>query len=168
MDVTIRRAVPADAPVLAELRLSSHLERNGGEAVDFAGYRRESEAAFAEFLTDGSMLAWLAFDGALAVGSAALLIQRTMPRAGARGEPGRRIDGRIRNVRVEPAYRRRGIASALMRAATAEAERIGVDRLVLGTSTMGRPLYESLGWVHKDDEMVYRFAENKYSSTATA
>jgi GNAT superfamily N-acetyltransferase len=92
------------------------------------------------------------------VGTAALLVYRTLPRVGGRGTPGRRIDGRIRNVRVEPAYRRRGIAAALLREATAEAERLGVDRLALGTSTMGRPLYESLGWVDKNDEMTLRFA----------
>lgn len=157
MDLTIRLAKPADAAALADLRLSSHLERNGGEAAELEAFRAESEAAFAEFLSDGSMVAWLALDAGVVVGAATLLLYRTLPRVGARGAAGRRFDGRIRNVRVEPAYRRRGIAAALVRAATAEAERFGVDRLTLGTSTMGRPLYEHLGWVPKDEEMVYRF-----------
>jgi GNAT superfamily N-acetyltransferase len=157
MELTIRRAAPADAPLLADLRLNSHVERNGGDPPALAEFHGESEEAFAEFLADGSMLAWLAFDGEVVVGTACLLVYRTLPRVDARGVPGRRVDGRIRNVRVEPAYRRRGLAARLVRAATAEAERLGVDRLTLGTSTMGRPLYEYLGWVPKDEEMVFRF-----------
>jgi len=157
MDLTIRRAAPVDARLLADLRLNSQLERNGGDAAALTGFHRESEAAFAEFLAGGSMLAWLAFDGEFVVGTASLLVYRTLPRVDARGVTGRRFDGRIRNVRVEPDYRRRGIAARLVRAATAEAERLGVDRLTLGTSTMGRPLYSHLGWVDKGDEMVFRF-----------
>jgi GNAT superfamily N-acetyltransferase len=140
--------------LIAGFRERSQSERNGGDPEALAAFRRESEAAFAAGLADGWLRAWLAFVDGEAVGVVVLAVYRTLPRMGGRGMPGNRLDGRIRNVRVEPAYRRRGIAAALMRAATDEAARLGVDRLALGTSTLGRPLSESLGWRAKDDEMT--------------
>jgi ribosomal protein S18 acetylase RimI-like enzyme len=71
------------------------------------------------------------------------------------GSPGAGPDGRIRNVYVAPQFRRRGVGRALTLAAIAAAEEMGVSRLVLGASDDGRSLYEALGFVAKDDEMVY-------------
>ena len=64
-------------------------------------------------------------------------------------------EGRIRSVYVHPTWRGRGIARRLMLAAIAESQRLGVVRLTLGASPMGRALYESLGFRAKGDEMAY-------------
>jgi GNAT superfamily N-acetyltransferase len=71
------------------------------------------------------------------------------------GSGGGETDGRVREVYVVPAYRRRGIARTLVGLALAEAKAAGVDRVTLGASAMGRALYASLGFVAKPDEMVY-------------
>ncbi len=47
---------------------------------------------------------------------------------------------------VAPAYRKRGIGAALVRAVAAEARRIGYDRLYLYTSGALPRFYERLGW----------------------
>lgn len=47
---------------------------------------------------------------------------------------------------VTPAYRNRGIGAALVRAVTAEAQKIGYDRLYLYTSGELPRFYERLGW----------------------
>ncbi|MFF1705462.1 GNAT family N-acetyltransferase [Streptomyces sp. NPDC058252] len=45
-----------------------------------------------------------------------------------------------------PVHQRRGLGSAVMRALQQQALAAGVTRAVLGASTQGRALYESLGW----------------------
>jgi GNAT superfamily N-acetyltransferase len=51
------------------------------------------------------------------------------------------------SVYVVPEYRRRGIASRLVRHAMGAARRVGVDKLYLYTDTPGaEALYRSLGW----------------------
>lgn len=54
--------------------------------------------------------------------------------------------GYVLNVFVEPAYRRRGLASALMQLAEAEFVQRGVSFAVLHATQAGRPVYEGLGW----------------------
>jgi GNAT superfamily N-acetyltransferase len=51
---------------------------------------------------------------------------------------------------VAPAYRKRGIGAALVRAVAAEARRIGYDRLHLYTSGELPRFYERLGWSVRD------------------
>ena len=54
--------------------------------------------------------------------------------------------GYVLNVFVEPDYRRRGLASALMKLAEAEFIRRGLGFAVLHATQVGRPVYEALGW----------------------
>ncbi len=137
------------------MRAQSSYERKGGDARVRDAYARVCAEFFAiELERPQSMLrTWVATDAGTIVGGASLLIVPTMPRYGAAHAHVR--DGRVRDVYVETAYRRRGIARALMLAVLAEAERERVDRLTLGASEMGAPLYLSLGFAYKRDEMVY-------------
>jgi GNAT superfamily N-acetyltransferase len=52
----------------------------------------------------------------------------------------------VLNVYTEPAWRRRGVAEALMRQVIRWAESERLDRLVLHASDEGRPLYQRLGF----------------------
>jgi ribosomal protein S18 acetylase RimI-like enzyme len=151
--IVIRPAATHDAGLLAEMRVRSAAERHPQRhsAAELAGFTEVCEANFAAKLEDGMLRAWIAFDGERAVGSASLMLLPALPRL----RQVRPIDGRVRNVYVDPNYRRRGIALALMHEALAEAERERVDRLVLGSSDEGRPLYERLGFTAKKDEMMF-------------
>lgn len=55
--------------------------------------------------------------------------------------------GYVLNVFVEPEYRRRGLASALMQTADAEFARRGITFAVLHATKAGRPVYEHIGWL---------------------
>jgi len=153
----VRRATIADVSALAAMRVASHGERYSGDPRRKDEFRAECEAFFTRELSqpDPFMRAWLAFernDPARAIGTASLALTPTFPRL---TEPKRDIDARVRNVYVEPGSRRRGVARMLMLELMAEVQRIGVRRITLGASAMGRPLYEALGFRQKADEMVY-------------
>jgi ribosomal protein S18 acetylase RimI-like enzyme len=164
VEVDICRAQPSDSSLLAELRVRSSAERHTYGGPELVAFLRASEMAFAKALTDGSLRAWLAFDGKRAIGTASLMFLPSLPRFGVDVLR----DGRIRNVYVDPDYRRRGIALAMMRLAMAEAFAAKVDRLTLGTSPQGRPLYEFLGFVQKEDELIYKSDSAVTSSTGPA
>ncbi len=150
----IRRADASDARGLARMRTAAALERFGGDEAARAAYEELCASFFAGELVkpDSFLHSFVALVDGVIAGAATLSVVPTLPRFG-QAFAGR--DGRIRDVYVVPAYRRSGIARALMKIVLAEARAVGLDRLALGTSEMGRPLYESIGFVLKDDEMVF-------------
>jgi len=152
--IEIRRATPDDAQALARMRASSAFERHGGDVSERSEYERVCSTFFASQLAaeDSFLRSWIASRGTTPAGGASLTLFPTLPRY---GQPFNGIDGRIRDVYVEPAFRRSGVARALVGIVLLEARTLGIDRLTLGASSMGRPLYESLGFVGKLDEMVY-------------
>jgi GNAT superfamily N-acetyltransferase len=155
----VRRAEVGDSEALGAMRAASNYERKGGDRSERDAYARVCAKFFASELgRPQSMLrTWVAtVDGAIVAG-ASLLIVPTMPRYGAADAVV--FDGRVRDVYVVAAYRRRGIARDLMLAVLAEAKAEHVDRLTLGASEMGAPLYLSIGFAYKRDEMVYAGAD---------
>jgi len=67
--------------------------------------------------------------------------------------------GMILNVYTKPQYRKRGLASLLLKEAIKDAEEFGASVLELQASDMGRHVYEQLGFEVRQSEytpMVYR------------
>ena len=62
----------------------------------------------------------------------------------------------VLNVYVEPAWRRRGVADALMRAVLDGLAGRGIRRIVLHASDEGRRLYERLGFVATNEMRLGR------------
>ena len=154
-DILVRRAVTRDAPQLAHMRAASSFERKGGDTAIRDEHARVCEAFFARELADPKsfLRSWVAVAGRRIVGGASLAVVPTLPRYSMAGYSG--FDGRVRDVYVEPELRGRGIARALMAAVIADARALRVDRLSLGASEMGKPLYLKIGFVFKTDEMVF-------------
>jgi GNAT superfamily N-acetyltransferase len=94
-------------------------------------------------LRDADVVAWVAEgpDGT-PVGSGALWFQPSHPRPG--------LDDLrvpyILSMYTDPAARGLGVASAVVRRALALARKLGYARVTLHASTMGRPVYEKLGF----------------------
>jgi GNAT superfamily N-acetyltransferase len=61
---------------------------------------------------------------------------------------------RIANVFVEPDFRRQGFARKLVERCLEEANSRGITRLTLSSTDMARGLYESLGFVTANNQMV--------------
>ena len=154
----IRRVTAADAGVLARHR--AEMFRDMGELPDdlYDTLIDAARAYFTQAVADGRYVGWVAEldDGSGdIVGGAGLQLRELLPRPdAARGRLVRGPQGLILNVYTERAWRRRGVADALMRELLRWCRGNGVDSVVLHASAKGRPLYEKLGFA-PTNEMRY-------------
>ncbi|HEX6122973.1 MAG TPA: GNAT family N-acetyltransferase [Ktedonobacterales bacterium] len=142
-EISYRRASAEDVGVLAALRWEMEVERHDELLHAREEFLRAAVADTRAELASGAHLAWLAEAGGEPVASA-LLIWWAMP-PNMRELHRRR--GFVSSVYTKPAYRRRGIARHLMTTLVEQARAMGLSRLVLWSSEMGRPLYEDLGFI---------------------
>lgn len=156
---TLRRAAAADAGELARHR--AEMFRDMGELSDdlYDTLIEASRAYFAKAIADGRYVGWVAElrepRGEI-VGGAGLQLRELLPRPDAgRERLVRGPQGLILNVFTEQAWRRRGVADALMRELLRWCRDNGIESLVLHASDEGRPLYERLGFT-PTNEMRYR------------
>jgi GNAT superfamily N-acetyltransferase len=94
-------------------------------------------------LRDGTYLGWVIEQGSRAAAGIGMMVLDWPP------HPYHPSDSRrayILNVFVEPEYRGKGLATALMEMARNEATERGIAFMVLHASPQGRSLYEKLGW----------------------
>lgn len=86
---------------------------------------------------------WLGFENGQAVAMVSLFEYRRMPKP---GQP-RSAWGYVSNLFVREAFRRRGIAAALLAELVAEASRRHYARLLVAPSHEALPLYRRAGFV---------------------
>jgi GNAT superfamily N-acetyltransferase len=140
--VSIRRAGPSDLDAIVELRLEfERITRDSG-SMDEAGRRSELRSLLGPDLASGVLAAWIAEEGGRSVGQAGLLIR------------GRAAE--LLNVYVAPAFRGRGLGTALVEAAIAEARSRGLAAMRLQPTDEGRPIYERAGFVDSGRDMLLR------------
>jgi GNAT superfamily N-acetyltransferase len=94
-------------------------------------------------LAAGAYFGWIAEAAGVPVGGLGMMEIDWPPHP---SHPAQARRGYVLNVYVEPAHRGRGVAGALMRLATDEGRRRGLELMVLHATAMGRPMYEKLGW----------------------
>lgn len=142
MPFTIRPATPRDMP---------HLRRQRDGMFRDMGIRdeeglREADLAYAKWararMKSGRFLAWLAIapDGRVAAGGAVWLRDQ---------QPGPRRKSPLPyllSMYTEPEFRGKGLATKIVKAATAWAKTNGYGKMQLHASKAGRPIYERLGW----------------------
>ena len=161
--IIVRQADATDIPILARHRaamfrdmgqLAAHLEEPLEQAT--AAWLREA-------LPRGEYLAWVAEEKSnpgQGFGGAGVQLRPILPRP----RPG--VDDLelgpeaiVLNVYVEPAWRRRGVADALMRALLTALAARGIRRIVLHASDEGRRLYERLGFLPTNEMRLTPRAE---------
>lgn len=150
MSFTVHAATPADAKLLTAFRVK--LFRDLGQIPPEgtpADFESACDAVHARYLETGAGMAWIAKAEGTPVGSIVMLLHPRLPSP--------RIvhptEGYILNVYVDPSWRKRGIATALMRAALEHARALGLGRLRLHTTEAGRPTYAHAGFRPREDEM---------------
>jgi ribosomal protein S18 acetylase RimI-like enzyme len=112
---------------------------------------RNFEPWVAEKLSEGKYLGWVTQDGDRPVASAGILVLDWPPHP---LDPAGVYRGYVLNVYVDPEYRNRGLAHALVDLCLAEAHRRNIRVVALHSSDAARPIYETFGF-RATNEMFY-------------
>jgi len=141
-EIRCRVATLVDIEALAELRWQMATEYQEGNAT-----REEYIVAFCESVRDelarGRYQAWLAEADGQPVACAVLIWWPMPPNV----EDLHRRRGYVSSVYTHPDYRRLGLARTLMEMLVAQARELHIGKLLLSSSSMGRPLYLSMGFI---------------------
>ena len=139
--VTFREATTEDLPALAELRWEMEVERHS-QQFSLEVYAAAFDRSMREEMERGHFRAWLAEADGQAVACVVLIWWPTPPHF----ENLNRKRAFVSSVYTRPDYRRRGIGRTLMTMLMDASRGMGIQRLILWASDMGRPLYEELGF----------------------
>ncbi|MGY4495433.1 GNAT family N-acetyltransferase [Pseudomonas sp. TE3610] len=134
---------PEDADMIAMHRQTMFLEA-GGEPDALRVMTEHFRPWLQDRLDDGRYYGFVLCDADQAVASIGLMTIDWPPHP---SHPTMDRRGYVLNVFVEPAYRRRGLASALMQIAEAEFAGRGITFAVLHATAVGKPVYEQIGWM---------------------
>jgi GNAT superfamily N-acetyltransferase len=156
--VTIRQAKEHDLPVTADC-WNAIVKESWKEDWDqkYPNWRSMFLAVVAKRMAQGLQRYYVAEAGGVIVGTAGAQVGEAFFGA---------VRGYIEGVYVVPAFRRRGVASRLMRECIDWLRPMGCDSVRLQSTVEGRPLYESLGFV-PTEELELKLNPRKQSFAET-
>jgi ribosomal protein S18 acetylase RimI-like enzyme len=141
--LTVRRLTPHDRELICIHRETMFLEA-GKDPEQLKVMTHHFRPWLEQRLHDGRYYGFMLMDADQPVAAIGLMNLDWPPHP---SHPTLDQRGYVLNVYVEPAYRRRGLASALMNLAEAEFAQRGLTFAVLHPSPAGKPVYDGLGWV---------------------
>lgn len=105
---------------------------------------------YRQALQDETCVILTATDGEQIVCTGAVCFYQVMPTC----DVSSGLKAYIMSMYTEPAWRRRGLARQTLHMLIEEAHRRGIQWITLEATAAGRPLYESMGFVQMQHEMV--------------
>ena len=141
-EITYRLATTDDVDTLAQKRWQMETERHPDIQADYAAYLAAARQAIRPEIERGAHIAFLAEVEGEVVACAILIWWTMLPSL----TELQRRRAYVSSVYCDPAWRRCGIARHLMEQLLAHAREMGVQRLILWPSEMGRPLYLDQGF----------------------
>jgi GNAT superfamily N-acetyltransferase len=149
---TVRPATVDDVSALAHHRVAMFLDIGNIDPADAPALEHAAAEWMREAIPGGDFLGWVARDGdGAVVGGAGMQLRPIIPRPRPGGGVRAGRQGLLVNVYTERAWRRRGVAEAVVRHAIEDARRLRLASVVLHASREGRPLYERLGFASTDE-----------------
>ncbi|MDP3177847.1 MAG: GNAT family N-acetyltransferase, partial [Spirochaetaceae bacterium] len=139
--ISFRRASALDLDAIVDLRIEFERITRDSPSADWADRRAELGRLLGRDLRSGSLAVWLAESGESAVAQAALRM---------RG----RSEGELLNVYTRGRFRGRGVATALVELALAQARAVGLARVRLQPTEDSHRIYLKAGFADDDREMV--------------
>ncbi|HMG84794.1 MAG TPA: GNAT family N-acetyltransferase [Terracidiphilus sp.] len=146
-----RRATIDDAELITRHRKAMFADMRDAPEPPLEEMARHFELWVLRMLASGKYAGWIISDGDRDIASAGLLVLDWAPHF---LDPTGEQRAYILNVFVEPEYRRRGLAQALMSECMDEARRRGIRVVALHASQKGQPVYEKLGFT-TSNEMLF-------------
>ena len=157
---TIRPATAADVDILARHRCEMFKDMGQLQDRFYQELAEVSARYFAQAIPAGEYVAWLVAPRTrpdLIVAGGGMQLRPTLPRPARAGTGGLQQpgpEGLIMNVYTEKEWRRKGLAELVIRTILQWSRDNEVASVVLHASSMGRPLYERLGFL-PTSEMYY-------------
>lgn len=151
-----RAASSSDAALISAHRRAMFAEMRSANESVLATLERNSVAWAERMILEDKYAGWIVEEEGHAVASAGLLILDMPPHP---LDPEGVQRAHLLNVFVEPGYRRRGLARALVQICMDAARRRNIRVITLNASDAGRTLYEGLGF-HTSNEMLYSDTPN--------
>jgi GNAT superfamily N-acetyltransferase len=127
---------------LARMKWAMEIERYPDLTADCDTFFADARASIQAEIERGLQVGFLAEAGGEAIACAILIWWPMLPTLTER----QRRRGFVSTVYTLPAYRRRGVARQIMENLMARARELGIHRVILWASEMGRPLYFDLGF----------------------
>ncbi len=146
-----RRATVEDAELITRHRRAMFADAGSAPEAVLEEMGRNFEPWVRRMIANETYAGWVIGDGDRTIASAGLLVLDWAPHY---LDPAGEQRGYVLNVFVEPKYRRRGLAQALMAECMNEARRRGIRVVALHASEKGQPVYEKLGFT-TSNEMLY-------------
>ena len=146
--VEIRIATKDDIELLMSSRLEM-LKVVNNLPADYE-YTEEIVRESRDYFLNGDHITVLAIDDGKVIGCASMSFMWIMPTFS--HPTGRRAH--LMNVYTRSEYRRQGIARKMVNMLIDETWKRGATEISLDATTMGRPLYESLGFTNSTEGMV--------------
>lgn len=146
-----RAATAADAALITAHRKAMFTAMGRDRESILDAMSRNFEPWVTRMIIEGKYAGWITLDEGRPVASAGLLVLDWPPHP---LDPASEHRGYLLNVFVEPEYRGRRLAHALVDLCMAEARRRRMKVVALHTSDAGRPIYESFGF-RSTSEMLY-------------
>lgn len=150
MNIQYRRLTIADIDAFIDIRISQ-LQEEGEQAV--GDLRQALKDYYNRHLADGTFVSWLACDGDTIIGTSGMSFIEKPPHFGC-------LSGKIgilSSMFTSPAYRRQGIAKALLSKVVDEAKAYGCSAVQITASDMGVYLYEDFGFRKNGNFLQYKF-----------
>ena len=166
----VRPADASDIPHLAHHRVAMFRDMGALTAAQEEPLARAAEEFLRDAIPRGDYLGWIAHDAstpAAIIGGAGVQLRTILPRPRSDADdlelgP----EAIVLNVYVEPAWRRRGVAEAMMRQLLEALTARGVRRVVLHASDDGRRLYERLGFVPTNEMLLVPRASGAHDGSS--
>lgn len=155
MTPTFRKAVPADALVLAKLRWDFRAEDGEVPIESFEAFERRFLAHFITGVADGTWTRWVAEISGTIVGTMAVHRITPVPR------PCRSSDqwGYVTDCYTVPAWRGQGIGAALLAHVIDWAQAEDFEELIVSPAERARPFYARAGFGPDDDFLLLRLRD---------